>query len=168
VQREPKDVTFLRMAFEVAMQGTCIRRRVGCILVGQHSHVLATGFNGSPRGWPHCEDEPCAGADMPSGQGLELCEAIHAEQNALIQCAKPMEVETVYCTASPCLHCVKLLLNTSCRRVVFLTGYAHGESEELWTGRPHPDGGDRVWTHLPPEAIGYSDADIEKLGRRKT
>ena len=84
--REPVDWYFLKMALLVAQRGTCARRKVGCILVNQKRHVIATGYNGNPAGQKHCIDYPCKGATAKSGRDLELCEAIHAEQNALLQC----------------------------------------------------------------------------------
>ena len=74
----------------------------------------------------------CSGANLPSGQGLDACQAIHAEQNALLQCRDVYAIDTCYVTVSPCVTCVKLLLNTSCKRVVFSEAYAHSEAREWW------------------------------------
>lgn len=81
----------------------------------------------------------CSGAEAPSGQSLDSCQAIHAEQNALLQCRDVYAIDTAYVTASPCVTCCKLLLNTSCKRIVFKEEYPHGQSEALWTGAG------RVW-----------------------
>ena len=113
--RQPADFYFLRMALLVSERGTCVRRKVGCILVNKKNHVLATGYNGNPSGFSHCLDNPCKGANSTSGKDLDKCEAIHAEQNALLQCKDVYDIHTVYCTVSPCIHCVKLLLNTSAK-----------------------------------------------------
>jgi dCMP deaminase len=102
------------------------------MLVNKQNHILATGYNGVPAGMPHCIDEPCAGANYPSGTGLNLCQAIHAEQNALLQCRNINEVYTAYVTASPCVNCLRLLLNTSCERIVFAEEYPHPESQQMW------------------------------------
>ena len=75
--------------------------------------------------YPH----KCAGADHDSGQGLEICEAIHAEQNALLQCADVQKIHTVYVTVSPCRHCMKLIMNTSAKRVVFLNEYSQSSKD---------------------------------------
>jgi deoxycytidylate deaminase len=56
------------------------------------------------------------GAKFKSGEGLDVCQAIHAEQNALLQCKDVYDIETIYCTVSPCIHCVKLLLNYFCKK----------------------------------------------------
>ena len=137
MRRPPIDDYFLAVAKLVSTRATCARRQVGCVLVDDKNHVLATGYNGVASGLPHCIDVPCSGAHAPSGTGLDLCEAIHAEQNALLQCKNVYEIQTVYCTASPCITCIKLLLNTTCKRIVFIEEYPHGRSKELWeaTGR---------------------------------
>ena len=130
--REPVDWYFLKMALLVAQRGTCTRRKVGCILVNEKKHVVATGYNGNPAGQKHCIDQPCKGAMAKSGSDLELCEAIHAEQNALLQCKNVYEINKVYCTVSPCIHCIKLLLNTSAKSIIFSEEYINQEGKSLW------------------------------------
>jgi len=130
--REPVDWYFLKMALLVAQRGTCARRKVGCILVNEKKHVVATGYNGNPAGQKHCIDQPCKGAMAKSGSDLELCEAIHAEQNALLQCKNVYEINKVYCTVSPCIHCIKLLLNTSAKHIIFSEEYTNQEGKSLW------------------------------------
>lgn len=125
--------TWLNVARTISALGTCARRKVGCILLDEHNRVLATGYNGPAQGQPHCIDHPCGGAKLSPGQGLDLCEAIHAEQNALIQCRDATKIVTAYCTASPCIFCVKMLLNTSCRRIYYYEDYPHEEPRRLWT-----------------------------------
>jgi dCMP deaminase len=102
--------------------------------------VLATGYNGVAAGLPHCNHEDagsfphaCSGAKAPSGTNLDGCQAIHAEQNALLQCKDIYQIHTAYVTASPCMTCVKLLLNTSCERIVYVEEYPHNEAGKLWT-----------------------------------
>ena len=135
------DEYFVEMAKLVARRATCARRKVGCVLVNEHDHVMATGYNGVASGLPHCLDTPCPGAGQPSGQGLHLCQAIHAEQNALMQCRNINEIATCYTVSSPCIHCLRLLLNTTCRRIVFAEEYPHPEAAQLWLN----DG--RDWIH---------------------
>lgn len=115
-----------------------MRRQVGCVLVNARGHVLATGYNGRAAGLPHCsEGHPCAAASAPSGTGLDACEALHAEMNALLQCRDPWAIEIAYVTASPCVTCTKLLLNTTCRAVIFSEKYPHADAMRMWeeTGR---------------------------------
>ena len=130
--REPGNWYFLKMALLVAQRGTCTRRKVGCILINKKRHVIATGYNGNPAGQKHCIDYPCEGATAESGRDLELCEAIHAEQNALLQCKNVYEIHKVYCTVSPCIHCIKLLLNTSAQHIIFCEEYINQEGKALW------------------------------------
>jgi dCMP deaminase len=133
MERLSKDEYFTNMAQLVSRRATCARRSVGCVLVSSRGHVLATGYNGPPSGSNHCSDTPCPGASYPSGSGLERCEAVHAEQNALLQCRDVFQIETAYVTTMPCMTCTKLLLNTSCKRIVFLQDYPQQEAKELWT-----------------------------------
>ena len=131
-ERPSKTTYFLAMAKLVSTRGTCARRRVGCVLVDKHGLVLATGYNGNGRGQGHCIDSPCEGAKYKSGEGLEKCEAIHAEQNAILQCKNTEHIEKAYITLSPCVTCVKLLLNTSCKEIVYLEDYVNKDAERIW------------------------------------
>lgn len=130
--RPSVDQYFMSLVDVVSSRGSCIRRKVGCILVNSRNQVLATGYNGPPSGLPNCVDEPCSGAECKSGEGLDKCQAVHAEQNALLQCHNVYEIDTAYCSCAPCIHCVKLLMNTSCKRIVFLNDYPHTDSKKLW------------------------------------
>lgn len=133
-RRPDEDGYFIAMTQLVATRSTCARRHVGCVLVDRHRHVLATGYNGVAKGMPHCRDGdcPCEGADAASGTRLEDCEAIHAEQNALLQCPDPFSIRTVYCSVSPCPTCAKELLNTSATRLVYGAGYPDDKGLRLW------------------------------------
>lgn len=150
-KRPTKDVVFMAVARAMATRSTCLRRAVGCVLVNARGHVLATGYNGVAAGTPHCnqpatdsalcdaEDvfpHACQGAYVASGVGLDACEAIHAEQNALLQCRDVFDIDTCYTTTFPCVTCAKLLLNTSCRRIVFDTAYVSEHMrtvERMWS-----------------------------------
>ena len=131
---------FLQMAELVATRSTCYRRAVGCVLVDKLSHVCATGYNGRPSGMPHCNERDgdvfrnlCPGAAATSGTNLDACEALHAEQNALLQCRDCWQLETAYITVTPCITCLKLLLNTSCRTIV-ARGYYPNAHLHMWHG----------------------------------
>jgi dCMP deaminase len=126
--RPDLDLWYMRMARLVATRSTCLRKAVGCVLVDARGHQLATGYNGVARGRPHCNQRvvqdmawhyphACHGA-LEKGGALELCEAVHAEQNAFMQCANVELVRTVYVTLSPCDSCLKLMLNTGATRLV--------------------------------------------------
>lgn len=168
--RPTRDETWLNVAAEVARRSTCLRRAVGCVLVDARGHVLATGYNGRAAGQPHCNEVrfghtwECKGVTAASGENLDGCEAIHAEQNALLQCRDVYAVDTCYVTVSPCLTCVKLLMNTGCRRIVFTERYTHDEAaEKLWRESrgalrpPEETGGDydvaKTWDHQPAKGI---------------
>ena len=130
--RPPTDFYFLRMALLVAERGTCARRKVGSVFVNKKNHVIATGYNGNPSGFTHCTDKPCPGAKSKSGTDLDKCEAIHAEQNALLQCKDVHEIDRVYTTLEPCIHCIKLLLNTSANQIIYGEKYVHDLARNLW------------------------------------
>jgi len=165
--RPSKDEWALELARVTARRSTCCRRSVGCVLTNSKGQVLSTGYNGRPTGFAHCNEafdhgplfeighksivtypNSCLGASAPSGQSLDSCEAVHAEQNALLQCSDVYSIVTAYVTASPCITCVKLLLNTSCERVVFANHYPHVEAKELWrrSGRRLSN-----WVHIPSD-----------------
>ena len=145
--RISRDEWGLRLAEVVALRATCLRRSVGCVLTDKHGFVLSTGYNGRAIGLPHCNEETewkkfpsirpnaCPGAASPSGTNLDGCEAIHAECNSLLQCREVQAIRNCYVTVSPCVSCVKLLLNTSCERIVFRAAYGNENGEaarKLW------------------------------------
>lgn len=135
--RPSKEEVFLRLAVELSRLSTCARRRVGCVLIDDRWDVVGLGYNGVAAGEAHCTEAPCPGAALPSGTGLDLCEALHAEQNALLRCRDPWRIAAALVTTAPCVTCVKLLLNTACRKIVFLEAYPHAPARALWerTGR---------------------------------
>lgn len=158
--RLSRDEWAMQLAFITAQRATCLRRTVGCVLLNARGHVLSTGYNGVAAGLPHCnevemvgadyedcgggvmmprrmvESHPhaCSGATSPSGTNLDGCQAIHAEQNALLQCRDVYSIHTAFVTTSPCMTCIKLLLNTSCERIVYAEEYPHSEAKDLWVG----------------------------------
>lgn len=111
----------------VARRSTCLRRQVGALMV-KDKYVLATGYNGTPKGITHCSETGCLREQLkvPSGQRHELCRGLHAEQNAIIQAASHgvnISNSTLYCTNSPCIICTKMLINAGISKVVYLDGY---------------------------------------------
>lgn len=126
------DIYFAGIAAKVAERSTCLRRKVGVVLV-KDRRMLATGYNGAPSGLAHCSEVGCLRQklNVPSGQRHELCRAVHAEQNAIIQAAKfgvPIEGATLYSTTFPCLICTKMLINCGISRVVCTGGYDDAQS----------------------------------------
>ncbi len=121
------DEYFMRITQEVAQRSTCLRRKVGAILV-KDKHILATGYNGAPTGLPHCEEVGCLREQMgiPSGERAELCRGLHAEQNAIIQAAVhgvQIPGSTLYSTTQPCILCAKMLINAGVVRIVYQGPY---------------------------------------------
>ena len=121
------DAYFMEIATVVGKRSTCLRNRVGAVLV-RDKRILSTGYNGAPRNLPHCHDVGCVREDMniPSGERHELCRAVHAEQNAIIQSALHgvgISGATMYCTHQPCILCAKMLINSHVSRVVYANPY---------------------------------------------
>jgi dCMP deaminase len=132
------DEYFMRIAHEVAMRSTCLRRHVGAVVV-LDKRILSTGYNGAPSGLCHCSETGCLRErlNIPSGERHELCRGLHAEMNALLQGARHgirMEGATLYSTFVPCSLCSKMLINTGIVRVVAAAPYpdsfARGMLEE--------------------------------------
>ncbi|GAH88798.1 unnamed protein product [marine sediment metagenome] len=106
---------FFEVAGLLSTRSTCLRRQYGAVLVRDKT-IISTGFNGAPRGCPHCEDIGCARENVPSGKDLELCRAAHAEQNCIANAAR-LGMPTIgselflYPADMPCPHCARLLIN---------------------------------------------------------
>ena len=129
MNRSPSwDEYFMDMAVLTAKRSTCLRRQVGAVIV-KDKHIIATGYNGAPRGVPHCDEKGgCLRQQLnvPSGERHELCRALHAEQNAIIQAAtlgQSIEGGTIYVTNQPCVICAKMIINAGIRRIVVKEGY---------------------------------------------
>lgn len=122
--RQSHDEYYMDIAITVSQRSTCVRRKVGCVAIDSNNHILSTGYNGVPRGAPHCEDEKCVGAWYAKGEKLDDCRAIHAEVNAICQ-AHSTDIHSMYITVSPCMSCMKMILSTRCRRLVFRRIYDH-------------------------------------------
>lgn len=121
------DEYFMGIAELVRTRSTCLRRKVGAVIV-RDNRILTTGYNGAPPGAKHCEEVGCLRDQMgiPSGERHELCRALHGEQNAVIQAAKygiSIEGATIYTTTYPCVICTKILISSGIRKIVFNEGY---------------------------------------------
>jgi dCMP deaminase len=127
LKRPDADEYFLRIAAVVAERSTCQRHHVGAVAV--HSkHILATGYNGAPAGHPDCLELGCLRDEqqIPSGERHEICRAIHAEQNVIIQAALhgvSLEGCTIYSSHTPCVLCAKMLVNAKITRFVSFGRY---------------------------------------------
>jgi len=129
------DRYFMDIAELVATRSTCIRRRVGAVLVRER-RILATGYNGAPTGLRHCLEIGCLREQqgVPSGERHELCRGLHAEQNAIIQAALhgvSVKGAHLYCTNHPCVICAKMIINAGIRAVIIADGYGDALAEEI-------------------------------------
>ena len=126
----------MRIANMVAERATCTRAKIGAVIV-KDKNIIATGYNGSPAGHPHCTEVGCLiyVSKNPDGEEEENCfRTIHAEINAIAQAAKHgtgIEGADLYVTASPCYHCLKTIINTGIRRVVYGRPYKIHKIGEL-------------------------------------
>ena len=121
------DTYFMKLCHVVAERSTCLRRKVGALLVANH-RILATGYNGAPQGMAHCTEVGCLREQMavPPGERHELCRGLHAEQNAIIQAARHgtrIDGATLYTTHHPCSICAKMAINAGVRRIVCRQDY---------------------------------------------
>ena len=125
--RPSYDEYFMEMAHVVSKRSTCLRRKVGALLV-KDKHILCTGYNGAPKGLSHCSDVGCLREEqnIPSGERHELCRGLHAEQNAIIQAALfgvSVKGSVLYCTNTPCVVCVKMLINAGVEEIIYSGEY---------------------------------------------
>ncbi|MEA2055389.1 MAG: cytidine/deoxycytidylate deaminase family protein [Candidatus Thermoplasmatota archaeon] len=126
-ERPSYDEYFMGMAYLVSKRSTCLRRKVGAILV-KDKHILSTGYNGAPKGLRHCSEVGCLREKLgiPSGERHEICRGLHAEQNAIIQAAVfgiSIKDSVLYCTNTPCVVCAKMLINAGVKEIVYSGDY---------------------------------------------
>lgn len=137
MERPGWDEYFMEMAEVAEKRSTCIRRKVGAIIV-KDNRIMATGYNGVPTGIEHCGTRGCLRDELkvPSGQRHELCRGLHAEQNAIIQAAhlgQSIAGGTLYCTNQPCVICAKMIINAGIKRIVIKEGYPDNLAVEMLT-----------------------------------
>ena len=124
--RISKDAYFMKIAEVVSQRSTCIKRKVGAVLI-KDSHIISTGYNGAPSGFKHCTSETCVRQNLNSGEKPELCHGIHAEVNCIVQAAihgtSIKGDTTLYSTTFPCMNCLKLIINAGIKRLVYREGY---------------------------------------------
>ena len=127
MKRPDTDEYFLKVAAVVAERSTCRRHHIGAVAV-RDKHILSTGYNGAPAGFKDCLELGCLRDELeiPSGERHEICRAIHAEQNVIIQAALhgvSLESSTIYATHTPCVLCAKMLTNARIKRYVSFGRY---------------------------------------------
>ena len=121
----------LKIASVVSERATCLRHHMGAVAV-KDKHILTTGYNGAPAGLHDCIELGCLRNELgiPSGKSAEICRAVHAEQNVIIQAALhgvSIKGATIYCTHSPCVLCAKMLVNAQIERFVSFGRYSDDE-----------------------------------------
>ncbi len=126
----------MEIARVVSTRSSCVRRQVGAVLV-KNRQILATGYNGVPRGLRHCDERGCLRDELgiPSGERHELCRGLHAEQNAIIQAAYhgvAISGAEVFCTLQPCAACAKMLVNAGVVAVHFCGDYPDALAVEVF------------------------------------
>ncbi len=138
VQRPSWDQYFMTITRQVAERSTCTRAKVGAVIVRDRS-ILATGYNGAPAGLPHCLDAGCLiyESRTPDGELEQNCyRTIHAEINAITQAARngsAIRDADIYVTHTPCIHCLKVLINTGIKTVHYEKPYKLHTIAELLT-----------------------------------
>ena len=135
---------FMGIAHQAATRSTCPRKHVGAVIVRDRA-VLSTGYNGSLRGMPHCEEVGCV---MEDGHCVTT---VHAEANAILQAAKngvPIDGAEMYTTASPCWGCFKLMANAGIKRIYFGEFYRDERSRD-WASQRSFRAGCRSTTSPP-------------------
>lgn len=133
------DEYFMMLAKLAASRSTCLSRPTGAVIV-KDRQVLATGYNGSLPGQPHCVDDGACyrrSVDWPEANKYDMCRSAHAEANAIALGAKkgvPLEGATIYCTLHPCITCAKLIIMSGIVRVVYELGYESplAERDQYW------------------------------------
>ena len=126
-RRPTWDEYFVSIAELVSKRSTCLRRKVGAVLV-KDKRILATGYNGAPSKVAHCSVTGCIREKLkiPSGERHELCRGLHAEQNSIIQAALhgvSVRDATLYCTNHPCVICAKMIINAGIKEIVIKGAY---------------------------------------------
>ncbi len=135
IVRPSWDEYFIMICELVSLRSTCLRRRVGAIVV-KNRRILATGYNGAPSGVSHADRAGCIRAKykIPSGERHELCRGLHAEQNAIIQAAHhgvSIAGADMYCTTKPCVVCAKMCINAGIKRILYRHHYDDPLADEL-------------------------------------
>lgn len=136
MKRPNWDDYFMEITTLVAKRSTCLRRKVGAVIV-KNKRIISTGYNGAISGLPHCEEKGCLREELkiPSGQRQEICRGLHAEQNALLFAASygtDLNGATIYCTHQPCITCAKMIIQAGIKRVVFNGIYPDKLAQEFF------------------------------------
>jgi dCMP deaminase len=120
---------FMNMARVASTRGTCDRKKVGAVIVSQDNHLISTGYNGAPRGWPSCDE---VGHELMDVNGRQSCQrTIHAEENAILQAARKgvsVSFTMIYTTAAPCYDCARRIAQVGIVGVYYAEEYKSARS----------------------------------------
>ncbi len=134
MERIDWDSYFIEITKLVAQRSGCLKRHVGAVLV-KDNRIIATGYNSAPSGIQECYQRgECLRKGSHQGENLETCYAIHAEQNALMQCCKlgiSCDGATLYCTTKPCNFCMRLLINAGVKIIIYIEDYNDNLTDKL-------------------------------------
>lgn len=163
MNRPDWDIYFMMIAGVASSRSTCLRRRVGAVIV-RDNHIISTGYNGAPKGLPHCGEVGCLRTilGIPSGERHEICRGSHAEMNAIAQAAfvgASTAKASIYCTHEPCSFCTKAIINAGINRVVYL----HPYPDEL--ARAMRRDASMTVERLPADALAATPELLEGLFR---
>lgn len=124
---------FFDVASLVAMRSTCTRRRVGAVAIDVRKRIIATGYNGPPSGYPHCTPDTCyrTANNIPSGQDLDKCVAVHAEANVVCYAGSNLQGAVVFVTNQPCINCAKLLVSAGVAEIYWKDRYPDKFAEQF-------------------------------------
>ncbi|KAI1850774.1 hypothetical protein JX266_004056 [Neoarthrinium moseri] len=131
------DAYFMSLSSLAARRSNCMKRAVGCVLVGPSRRVVSTGYNGTPRGVRNCGEGGCprCNSGETSGVSLATCLCLHAEENALLEAGRERirEGSVLYCNTCPCLTCSIKIVQVGISEVVYNQGYSmDGEAAEVF------------------------------------
>lgn len=138
------DQYFIDMLPLISARSVCLSRKIGAILT-LDNRIIGTGYNGPLPGYPHCSDTGCLRVEknIPSGERLDICRAVHAERNAIDFAVVNTTGATLYCSCSPCKFCAERIVTAKIARVVYLNDYP---------------------SELATEILRYSGISLEKYG----
>jgi dCMP deaminase len=146
-ERPPREQTYMEMCHVLRKRSTCLRGKVGALLVSDR-RIVATGYNGAPPGLPHCFELGCA---VKGDNHVAGCQrAVHAEANVIAFAARQgqrVEGSTLYCTHGPCLKCAQLIICAGIDLVVFELPYRLNDGLELLSDAMIP------WREMPPTEL---------------
>lgn len=154
------DDYFFSIAKVISNRSSCPSRKVGAVIVDPDTHfIIATGYNGAPRGTAHC-DEECGKRE--SGKDWIKCKAIHGELNAIVAAAnagKSVHGADMYLTTAPCIFCSRILINAGIKNVNAMSHYSHPDAEDLL----HEGGVTlKVFSGVPTPIMQYREIVVDE------